>query len=88
MELDKNPVMKFFRQLFILLIKGYQYLISPLLGSNCRFYPTCSSYAIEAFEKLPLHKAIFKTAWRILRCHPCSAGGVDPVCKDGDCQHH
>lgn len=62
-----------------MLVKGYQYLISPLLGQNCRFYPSCSSYAIEA---LKLHGA-FKGSWlalrRILRCHPLSTGGMDPV---------
>lgn len=78
--------MKLIRGFFILIIKFYQYAISPLLGSNCRFYPSCSSYAIEAFEKLPIHKAILRTTWRILRCNPWSAGGVDPVCKDHDCQ--
>lgn len=69
-------------KLFIFLIRGYQYLISPLLGSNCRFHPSCSQYAADAFKKLPIHIAILKTIWRILRCHPWSDGGDDPVCKN------
>jgi putative membrane protein insertion efficiency factor len=73
--------MKIIRAVFIYLIKAYQYFISPLLGSNCRFYPSCSAYAKESFEKLPIHIAIFKTVWRLLRCHPFSRGGVDMVCK-------
>jgi hypothetical protein len=67
------------RRLFIMLVRGYQLLISPFLGSNCRFYPTCSQYTIEAIE---LH-GIFKGTWlgirRISRCHPFHEGGVDPV---------
>jgi uncharacterized protein len=72
---------------FILIIRFYQYFISPLLGSNCRFYPSCSHYAKEAFEKLPVHIAIIKSSWRILRCHPWSEGGEDPVCPHQSCQH-
>jgi len=60
-------------------IKLYQYLISPWLGANCRFSPTCSQYTIHAFQKLPLHIALIKSIWRILRCHPWSAGGHDPI---------
>ena len=63
-------------------------LISPFLGANCRFYPTCSEYTVQCFEKLPLHKAIFYSIKRILRCHPYSDGGHDPVpcdhCKKED----
>lgn len=70
------------KKIFILPIKFYQYFISPLLGQNCRFHPTCSNYTIEAFEKLPWWKAIFKSIYRILRCHPFSKGGVDPVIKN------
>ena len=61
------------------LIKGYQLFISPLLGANCRFAPSCSSYAIEALEKHgPLQGSalMFK---RIVRCHPWGGSGYDPV---------
>ena len=67
------------------LVRGYQYLLSPLLGSNCRFYPSCSSYTIEAIK---LHGALKGGAmgfWRILRCNPFSQGGYEPV--PGSCEH-
>ncbi|MBG60506.1 MAG: membrane protein insertion efficiency factor YidD [Peredibacter sp.] len=70
---------KFISTIIIFPIRLYQYAISPLLGSNCRFYPSCSSYAIEAVEKLPLYTALPKIVWRIIRCHPFSKGGDDPV---------
>lgn len=61
------------------LIRGYRRLVSPLFGAHCRFYPTCSAYALEAVE---VHGAI-RGSWmavrRISRCHPWSAGGVDRV---------
>ena len=63
----------------ITLIKFYQAGISPLLGNHCRFYPSCSHYGVEAFERLPFWQALGKTTWRILRCHPFSKGGIDPV---------
>mgnify|MGYP000417128534 CR=1 FL=1 len=70
---------RLFSVFFLLLIKIYQYAISPLLGSNCRFYPTCSSYTKEAVE---LHGGL-KGGWlglrRILKCHPYNEGGVDLV---------
>lgn len=72
------------KRFFIFLIRIYQYAISPFLGSNCRFYPSCSHYAVEAFEGLPWYKAFFKTTWRLLRCHPWSEGGLDPVISDSD----
>lgn len=75
----KNGVVKFLKILMISLIRFYQLCISPLLGNNCRYYPTCSQYAIEAIEK----KGIIKGSWlavkRICRCHPWHDGGYDPV---------
>lgn len=68
-------------------VKGYQYLISPMLGSNCRFYPTCSSYMIEAIEKHGAVKGIYLGVKRLLRCHPYSEGGVDLV-PDAKCRCH
>ena len=67
------------KKLLILPIRGYQYLISPLLGSNCRFYPSCSHYTIEAIETHGIIKGGYLGVRRILRCHPYSAGGMDPV---------
>ena len=67
------------KKAIIALIRAYQLVISPLLGQHCRFYPSCSHYAIEAVE---LHGP-FKGGWlalrRLLRCHPLHPGGVDLV---------
>ncbi|MEG1050267.1 MAG: membrane protein insertion efficiency factor YidD [Oscillospiraceae bacterium] len=67
------------KAIFILPIKLYQKFISPLLGNNCRFYPTCSAYAIEAIEVHGALKGLVLAVWRILRCNPYGKGGVDPV---------
>ncbi|MBI3127742.1 MAG: membrane protein insertion efficiency factor YidD [Candidatus Tectomicrobia bacterium] len=63
----------------IILIRGYQLLISPLLPGHCRFEPTCSRYAMEAFRRHPPHRALWLALRRIGRCHPFHPGGVDPV---------
>lgn len=55
--------------------------MSPSLGANCRFYPTCSQYAIEAIEEWGVIIGIFLGLWRLLRCHPLCKGGYDPVPK-------
>ncbi len=65
--------------IFLLLIKLYQYLLSPLLGSSCRFTPTCSQYGIEAIQKHGPFKGAWLTLKRIGRCHPWGAHGHDPV---------
>jgi len=67
------------RKLFILLIRGYKKLISPVLPPSCRFYPTCSEYSIQALEKYGVIKGGAKTIWRILRCNPFNKGGYDPI---------
>ncbi len=61
------------------IIKGYQFFISPYLGNNCRFYPTCSNYAIEAIEKFGVLKGIRITFLRVLRCNPWGGSGIDMV---------
>ena len=66
-------------KLALLLIKGYQSFLSPLLGKNCRFEPTCSCYAHEAIEKYGFFKGAFLSIIRILKCHPFHPGGYDPV---------
>jgi len=79
------------KTLLILPIRGYQYLISPLLGSNCRFYPSCSHYMIEAIETHGIVKGGYLGIRRILRCHPYSDGGMDPVpprCGCGEPHKH
>ncbi|MDA9843900.1 membrane protein insertion efficiency factor YidD [Flavobacteriaceae bacterium] len=64
---------------FVLLIKGYQYLISPLLPASCRFQPTCSRYALEALNKFGLLKGSWIAIKRIARCHPWGGSGYDPI---------
>ena len=63
----------------IILIRGYQLIVSPLLSSNCRFMPTCSEYAIESFKSYGLIKGIFLTIKRIGKCHPWGSHGYDPI---------
>lgn len=65
----------------IWLVRFYQKFISPLKPPCCRFQPTCSSYAIEAFKEWGLIIGLLLTVWRILRCQPFSRGGYDPVPK-------
>lgn len=67
------------RHVLILLVRGYQVLLSPLLPPSCRFLPTCSEYARQALEVHGPVKGLFLAAWRLLRCHPFCAGGYDPV---------
>jgi putative membrane protein insertion efficiency factor len=64
---------------FIWIIRGYQYIISPILGPKCRFTPTCSQYAIEALKKYGLVKGSWLSAKRIVRCNPWGGHGHDPV---------
>ncbi|MEJ1435704.1 MAG: membrane protein insertion efficiency factor YidD [Candidatus Sedimenticola sp. (ex Thyasira tokunagai)] len=67
------------KRLLILLVKGYSYLISPFLGNNCRYYPTCSEYAQEAIERHGALAGVWLAIKRVSRCHPFHEGGVDPV---------
>lgn len=67
------------RAFILLLLRGYKAMISPLLPSACRFSPTCSEYAQEAVARYGAVRGGLKATWRIMRCHPFSAGGFDPV---------
>ncbi|MCQ8180918.1 MULTISPECIES: membrane protein insertion efficiency factor YidD [Methylomonas] len=67
------------RFLLITLIKVYKYFISPLLGPRCRFYPSCSSYGLEAIQLHGAFKGSYLTLRRLLKCHPFHEGGIDPV---------
>ena len=67
------------KKVLILIIRFYQKVISPMFPPCCRFVPTCSQYAIEAISKYGPIKGGGKAVWRILRCHPFSKGGYDPV---------
>ena len=69
----------FFRRVGVALIRGYRRFISPLLPPSCRFTPSCSLYALQAIEKYGLLRGGFMGVRRVLRCHPFSEGGFDPV---------
>lgn len=63
----------------ILLLRGYKLAISPLLGQRCRFYPSCSEYAMQAIDRFGVVRGGWLGAKRIGRCHPLHPGGLDPV---------
>ncbi|MEO0424985.1 MAG: membrane protein insertion efficiency factor YidD [Pseudomonadota bacterium] len=67
------------RSLIRFFIRCYRWGISPFLPRSCRFYPSCSTYALEAFERYPLAKAGELTVKRLAKCHPWHAGGYDPL---------
>ncbi|MFV0505023.1 MAG: membrane protein insertion efficiency factor YidD [Lachnospirales bacterium] len=67
------------KKIFTLFIRGYQKFISPWFPKNCRFYPTCSTYFIQAIEKYGVIKGSFLGIKRLLRCHPFNPGGYDPL---------
>jgi len=69
------------KNIIILCIKLYQFFISPLLGSSCRFQPTCSKYAIIAIEELGVFHGLLVSIKRLLKCHPFGGQGFDPVNK-------
>ena len=73
--------MNFLTYFIIKLIKIYKFLISPLLGNSCRYFPTCSDYSIESLRTYGLFKGLFLSLKRILSCHPWRDGGFDPVKK-------
>ncbi|MBR4949905.1 MAG: membrane protein insertion efficiency factor YidD [Clostridia bacterium] len=67
------------KKIIIFLIKLYRKYISPLKKPCCRFYPTCSQYAIEAYEKYGVLKGTYLTIRRLIRCNPFNPGGIDKV---------
>ncbi len=67
------------RAALLFLVRGYQRFISPLMGANCRYHPTCSAYAREAIEAHGAGRGSWLAARRICRCHPWREGGYDPV---------
>lgn len=71
--------------LLLKLIRLYQLLLSPLLGQNCRFYPTCSNYAQQALKQHGLLKGTVLSVKRIVKCHPLHPGGIDEVPKSCSC---
>ena len=74
--------MNIFTLILIKFIKGYKFIVSPLLGNSCRYLPTCSEYCIEALKTFGFFKGIYLSLKRILSCHPFKEGGIDPVKKE------
>jgi uncharacterized protein len=63
----------------ILLLRGYQRFLSPLFPARCKYYPSCSEYAVQAIGRYGILRGSVLAAWRLLRCNPFSHGGYDPV---------
>ncbi|HAA02677.1 MAG TPA: membrane protein insertion efficiency factor YidD [Syntrophobacteraceae bacterium] len=76
------------RKLLIAMMRAYQVFLSPFLGNHCRFYPSCSSYAITAVEIHGVGTGLWLALRRLLRCHPWHPGGFDPVPESRDHQRH
>lgn len=79
-----NKVNELLKKLFIFPIRLYQWFLSPLLGSTCRFQPTCSHYMAGAIQEWGIFKGIWLGLKRIGRCHPWGGHGYDPVPKRGE----
>lgn len=67
------------KHMLLLLLRAYKYFISPLLGQNCRFFPSCADYASESIAKHGGFKGAYLAANRLCKCHPWHTGGLDPV---------
>lgn len=75
-------------KVFIALIRVYQYALSPMLGQRCKYYPSCSNYAVGALREHGALRGAGLACWRILRCNPFSNGGYDPVpSRHPDCEY-
>jgi len=70
---------RFPQKCLVTLVKGYRLLLSPWLGSSCRFEPTCSAYSLQALQQHGAAKGSYLTLYRLVRCHPWCNGGYDPV---------
>lgn len=71
------------RSLLIFLVKAYRLILSPYLGGQCRFHPTCSAYALEAIDRHGALRGGWLTVRRLARCQPLCRGGLDPVPDNG-----
>ncbi|MGE5625508.1 MAG: membrane protein insertion efficiency factor YidD [Bacillota bacterium] len=75
------------QRLLILVLRTYQLSLSPMLGTRCRFAPSCSQYAIEAIREHGVVKGVWLAARRVSRCHPFHPGGHDPVPPHAEHRH-
>jgi uncharacterized protein len=71
--------MRHIRRVVVVALRAYQRWISPAFGPRCRYYPSCSEYAVQAVEQFGILRGLVLAAWRLLRCNPLSHGGFDPV---------
>jgi uncharacterized protein len=76
--LPRRPLAQLPARAIIALVRLYQLTLSPIIGRQCRFQPTCSHYMIEAVERYGALRGLCKGLWRILRCNPLCRGGYDP----------
>ncbi|PZS07943.1 MAG: membrane protein insertion efficiency factor YidD [Solirubrobacterales bacterium] len=76
------------RLLAILPIRLYQLAISPAVGSRCKYFPSCSEYAVQAIGRFGILRGLALAGWRVLRCNPWSHGGFDPVEHQRLFRHH
>jgi uncharacterized protein len=67
------------KHIFLFLLRGYRFFISPFVPTTCRFHPTCSEYMVQAIETKGLPKGLLSGVARLLKCHPLHPGGYDPV---------
>ena len=74
-----EPNISIVARVLLALVRAYQYVLSPYFGTQCRFTPTCSHYAVDALAKHGAVSGVYLATRRILRCHPWCAGGYDPV---------
>jgi uncharacterized protein len=71
--------MMMLRRIAVLPIRAYQLLFSPMVGQRCKYYPSCSEYAVQAVQRYGILRGLVLAGWRLLRCNPWSRGGFDPV---------
>ena len=69
------------REILLAPVRLYRRLVSPLIGPRCRYYPSCSEYAVDAVRSYGAMRGFVLAAWRVMRCNPLSNGGIDPVEK-------
>ena len=82
-ELEGPCRRKWARRATMVAVRGYQLVISPILGPHCRFQPTCSEYARQAIESYGVLRGVYMGVQRICRCHPWHPGGYDPISELG-----